>query len=516
MTNDGKRRIDAPCAKLPIPAILASHAERIPAATAVTCDGDTLTFSQLYQNAKDLASKLRLQGVQRGDLVANELPNSLAFYLATAAAWLLGATPLPLSPSLVRAEREAIVEIAQPRVVVRLDDIAQLGVPVEASAMDENAVSPSWKAQTSGGSTGRPKVIVSSRPGQFEPTVGESMGISRADACLIPGPLYHSAPFTYSMYGLFGGAHQVVMRRFDARVMLDLLGRHGITWVVIVPTMMTRILRLLQQEPALAGRLSSLRTVWHMGAPCPEWLKRAWIDLVGADNLWELYGSAEGQEVTMINGRDWLNHPGSVGRPRGDGAFRILDANRVEVPPGTVGDIFVRGADVCGTSYHYLGAPEAERVDGWETVGDVGWLDGEGYLYVSDRRADLIISGGVNVYPAEVEAAIDQHPAVMSSVVVGLPDEDLGERVHAVVHASAGLQPEELLMFVRSLLTRAKQPRSVEMTERPLRDDAGKVRRSVARADAIARATAAIRRHEMPPELLAVHGMENQTSDGNR
>jgi len=163
-------------------------------------------------------------------------------------------------------------------------------------------------------------------------------------------------------------------------------------------------------------------------------------------------------------------------------AFRVLDGEMRDVPPGTVGEVFMMPADGPGSTYTYRGA-EPRSIDGWESLGDLGWLDEEGYLYLADRSADLILSGGANVYPAEVESALDAHPAVRSSAVFGLPDEDLGERVHAVVDvADADVQPGELLALVAERLVRYKVPRSVELVREPVRDDAGKVRRSALRA----------------------------------
>jgi bile acid-coenzyme A ligase len=480
--------------ELAIPAIFERHAAQRGDSPAVTVGSDRLSFGQLYERASQVAVELMTAGVDFGDFVAIALPNSTDFYVAALAAWLVGATPLPLSSALPPAEFGAIVEIAAPKVVLRPGDaLLAAGQPAGSarcavtSSAATDLVAPTWKAQTSGGSTGRPKVIVSTRPAVFDPLIGRSMRIGPDDTCLVPGPLYHSAPFIYSMYGLFAGAHQVVMPKFSAREYLEVLGTTAVTWTTVVPTMLSRILREIQQQPALRTNLDQLHTLWHMAAPCPEWLKRAWIELLGPERVWELYGSAEGQEVAIIDGTDWLAHPGSVGRPRGAGAFAILSPDRRPVPAGTVGDIFVRGADQAPPSYRYLGVPPAESVDGWETVGDIGWMAADGYLYVSDRRLDLIISGGVNVYPAEVEAAIDEYPVVGSSAVVGLPDDDPGQRVHAVVQPTGELSVDELLAFLGSRLSRAKVPRSIEFVAEPLRDDAGKVRRSAVREQVIER-----------------------------
>jgi len=298
---------------------------------------------------------------------------------------------------------------------------------------------------------------------------------------LVPGPLYHNGPFIYSMRGLLSGHSLVVMERFDAEGALRLVERHRVTWMLLVPTMMQRIWRL-PEDVRTSYDVSSVERVLHLGAPCPEWLKRAWIDWLGPDRVLELYAGTESQGVTVIEGREWLERPGSVGRPALGSAFRILDEQGRDVPPGTVGEVFMMPAEGPGSTYSYRGA-EPRSVDGWESLGDLGWLDDDGYLYLADRSADLILSGGANVYPAEVEAVLDEHPDVRSSAVIGLPDDDLGERVHAVVDVSdAAVQPDDLLAFVAERLVRYKVPRTVELVREPVRDDAGKVRRSALRA----------------------------------
>jgi bile acid-coenzyme A ligase len=276
----------------------------------------------------------------------------------------------------------------------------------------------------------------------------------------------------------------VLLARFDAVAALDAIAQHRIDHVTLVPTMMLRMVRALRAEP---GRfdISSLATVWHMAAPCPPWLKEAWIDLVGPANLYELYGGTESQAVTIITGSEWLEHRGSVGRPA-VGEMRILGADGFELPAGEVGEIFMRRPKGAPPTYRYVGAEARER-DGWESLGDLGWMDGDGYLYLSDRLTDTIVTGGANVYPAEVEAAILEHPSVDSAVVIGLRDEDLGRAVHAVVQSAGALNEDELRVFLADRLVRYKVPRSFRFVDHPLRDDAGKVRRSAICEDETAR-----------------------------
>jgi len=232
--------------------------------------------------------------------------------------------------------------------------------------------------------------------------------------------------------------------------------------------------------------MSSLVRILHLGAPCPAWLKAAFIEWLGPSRVHELYAGTEAQVVTTITGDEWLEHRGSVGLPRG-GSIKILDAEGRELPPGEIGEVFMLPNAGQGSTYRYIGAEPKAR-DGWESLGDMGYLDADGYLYLADRQSDMILSGGANVYPAEVEAAIDAHPAVRSSAVIGLPDDDLGNRVHAIVDiAEHELEVEALRAFLTERLARYKQPRSFELVRTPLRDDAGKVRRSALRAERLPR-----------------------------
>jgi bile acid-coenzyme A ligase len=332
---------------------------------------------------------------------------------------------------------------------------------------------------TSGGSTGRPKLIIDLSPGEVDPTEPEN-GMQLGGTTLVPGPLYHAGPFITAYQCLLSGGTAVVMPRFDAQKALELIEQHRVDWVLFVPTMMQRIWRLPEDERSEYD-LSSIRRVMCTGAPSPAWLKRAWIGWLGPEKIWEAYGGSERIAGTVISGTEWLEHPGSVGKPTADRRLRVLDADGNECPPGQVGEIFMLPAKGPGTTYRYLGAETQATDDGWESLGDMGWLDEDGYLFMADRKTDMIVSGGVNVYPAEVEAALDAHPDVRSSAVIGLPDDDLGQRIHAIVDSPAGILEEELYFHLAKHLARYKIPRSYEIVKELLRDDAGKLRRSALR-----------------------------------
>jgi bile acid-coenzyme A ligase len=211
---------------------------------------------------------------------------------------------------------------------------------------------------------------------------------------------------------------------------------------------------------------------------------RAFIDWLGPDVMNDVYGPSERIGGTMITGREWLAHPGSVGRPIRGARIRILhpETGR-ELPAGEIGEVYMMPSGGQGSTYRYVGAEARTTPEGWESVGDMGYLDEEGYLYLTDRRTDMILCGGRNVYPAQVEAAIDEHPAVRSSAVIGLPDEDLGQRVHAIVQVAAPVADEELRAHLRNRVVHYTIPRTFEFVNHPLRDEAGKVRRWVLRQE---------------------------------
>ncbi len=461
-----------------------------PDRAAVTCGTETLTRADLDRRSDHLAVDLRSRGVGVGDLVTVALPNSTAWFVAAAALWKLGATPQPVSARLPRRELEAVVALADPVVVLGTDPEVLPGrtclpigyePPVPAGPVDlPDAVSPAWKAPTSGGSTGRPKLIVSGDPSLIDPTMDTGLELG-SDGCLVmPGPMYHNGPIIWSCYSLLTGSHVVVLPRFDAEATLAAVATHRAEVVYLVPTMMKRIWAL--GDVRHEYDLSSLRVAWHLAEPCPAWLKEAWIEWLGPERLWELYGGTEGQLRTVITGTEWLEHRGSVGRPVG-GQLQICDPDGNVLPAGEEGEVWLRSFRD-RPAYRYVGAEARTRPGGWESLGDMGRLDEDGYLYLGDRSSDMILVGGSNVYPAETEAALSEHPAVRSCAVIGLPDAEMGHRVHAVVEADpAEVAVDELLAFVAERLVSYKRPRTVEFVDVPLRDDAGKVRRAALRAE---------------------------------
>ncbi|HEY2068943.1 MAG TPA: AMP-binding protein [Rhizomicrobium sp.] len=460
-------------------------------AWAVRCQDEVRSWNALHRRTNRIARGLRAKGVGQGDFLTIALPNGIGFIEACFAAWKIGAIPQPVSWRLPLVEMKAIADLANSPVVVN-DAPLDIGRPVisiaELAALSEDesdlpdAISPSWKAPTSGGSTGRPKLIVAGAPGVKQEIGAALWRITPDDVVLMPGPLYHNGPFVTAFPALMQGAPVVVMPKFDAEETLALIEKYRATWIYLVPTMMSRIWKLPADVRAKYD-VSSLRTLWHLAAPCPPWLKEEWIAWLGPDVIWELYGGTEGVAGTIISGTEWLAHRGSVGTIAMGGEIEAFGADGTILPRGETGEIFMKLKPDQPSSYRYVGAEARGLPGGWESIGDIGWLDADGYLYLADRRTDMILVGGANVYPAEVEAAIDEHPLVQSSCVIGIPDDDLGNRVHAIVQPREGLTEAALDAHLADRLVRYKRPRSIEFVTEPLRDDAGKVRRSQLRAE---------------------------------
>ncbi|MGE4649622.1 MAG: AMP-binding protein [Myxococcota bacterium] len=474
---------------LSYPAVLAQHADRRPDDVALVCDEREVGFSELQQRSNRLARDFESRGVCHGDFVTLALPNGVAFVESCFAAWKLGAIPQPVSARLPDRERFAILEHARPALVVGVEAAGAAGFPSlpvgfepgdfsDASLPDR--VSPARQALASGGSTGQPKLIVDVLPAECDPSQ-PFYGNEPGTTVLVPGPLYHAAGFVNLTTTLLLGGRAILMSRFDAEQALALIERQAVEWVSFVPTMLQRIWRL-PEETRRRFDVGSLRRVVSSGAPCPPWLMREWIGWLGAERVAEAYGGTERIGGTFITGSEWLEHPGSVGRPTGGRKLRVLDDSGSEVPAGEVGEVFMLPPGGQGSTYRYVGASARSDGEGWETLGDLGYLDEDGYLYLSDRRTDMIVTAGENVYPAEVEAALLAHPSVHSCAVIGLPDEDLGQRVHAIVEARPVVDEETLRAHLADQLLRYKAPRSFEFVDAPLRDEAGKLRRGALRA----------------------------------
>jgi bile acid-coenzyme A ligase len=480
-----------------IGARLTELAQERPERPAITDEHRTVTWAELDRRTNRIARALESLGVKQGDLVTVGLQNSVDYFEAVYGIWKVGATPQPISWRLPAHEAQAVMALAETPILIagetiessrpRYDVDALLALSDDDSPV-EDRIPPIFKAPTSGGSTGRPKLILAGQPGVVLRSPAGATGgyrLTSEDVMVMPGPLYHNGPFTCAVTGLNLGAHLVILPRFDAEKTLAAVQQHRATWLYVVPTMMSRIWRL-PEEVREGYDVTSLTTVWHMAAPCPPWLKESWIEWLGPDVIMELYAGTEAQAATIITGAEWLEHRGSVGKVA-FGEMAAFDADGARLPPGEIGEVYLRRPPEFPPSYQYRGAEARTLPDGWESLGDIGSFDADGYLYLADRRTDMILVGGSNIYPAEIEAALDEHPLVQSSAVVGLPDEEMGATLHAIVQPREGLTEAVLREHLRDMLVTYKQPRTYEFVPDNIRDDAGKVRRTQLRDERIAR-----------------------------
>ncbi|GAA3651958.1 AMP-binding protein [Microbacterium marinilacus] len=471
--------------------IIADRAEAEPDAIVAADERGSLSAARLDAAATTLAQALREVGVGQDDLVTVSLPNGRGFVVACAAVWRVGATPQPAGLASTADERGALEAVARPAAAIGVrpaqpgtawispDTVeASLADPGDAASTARGALpdlaASSWKAPSTSGSTGRPKVVRAAAPALLDPTQPVAPFLPLRGVQLVAGPMTHSATFTYVFRGLFTGHRLVILPRFDERSWLTAVEEHEVTWGLIVPTMMHRILRLPPEE-RLPDRLRSVETLLHMGAPCAPSLKRAFLDWAGAERVVEVYAGSESNGLTMIRGDEWLAHPGSVGRPIGGTEIRIVDDDGVVVPPGTPGEIWLRRGQE--PSYAYLGAPSRRTSDGWDTLGDLGWLDADGWLHLADRADDVINRGGEKIHPVEIERVLETHPAVRSAVAFGMPDAEWGQRIGAVADVpGAPVAAAELAAWARERLG-PRAPAVLRIVDRPVRDDAGKTSR---------------------------------------
>jgi fatty-acyl-CoA synthase/long-chain acyl-CoA synthetase len=503
----------------------AEHAAEHPDQPAIIMapSGRTLTFAEYEAAANQVAHVLRETGLRRADHMAIFMENDPAMLVTEAGAERTGLYFTPVNSYLAPEEVAYIVNDSRSRVVVTSAAKAEVAQQLPALCPDverwimvgaegRGPADPfeSWEEAVgrqstghvadeqlgapmmySSGTTGRPKGIL--RP-MFDLHPSEnSIGVLGIAALwsfrqgmvyLSPAPLYHTAPQVSVAIALRMKSTAVVMEHFDPALYLELIGRHGVTHSQVVPTMFTRMLKL-PAEVRAAADLSSLEVVIHAAAPCPVPVKEQMIEWFGPILL-EYYAASEGNGCTFITSEDWLAHPGSVGRAVLS-EIRILDDDGNECPTGTAGTVWFAGA----TDFEYFGDPEktaSSRRDGGKTstVGDVGYLDEDGYLFLTDRKAHMIISGGVNIYPQETENLLVTHPKVLDAAVIGVPDEDLGEAVKAVVQPVDGAVGDqaleaELIAFCRDHLAHFKCPRTVDFVDELPRLPTGKLYKGVLR-----------------------------------
>jgi long-chain acyl-CoA synthetase len=488
------------------------------AAIIMGATGETVTYRELDERSNRLAQLFRARGLAPGDCMAIFMENQVRFMEITWAAQRAGLYCTPINSHLTAAEVEYIVDDCEARLLVSSKRLAPVlaqmspdatprvesrllvdgvieGWPIEGWQSYEDAVAEyppepipdeceGGFAFYSSGTTGRPKGIV--RPLSFSP-MGEGpnpltaffewCGFVEGSVYLSPAPLYHAAPISWSMEIHRISGTVVLMEHFDAEQALALIERYGVTCGQFVPTMFIRMLKLPDDVRARYD-VSSLRSAVHAAAPCPVDVKQRMMDWWGPI-IYEYYSSTEGAGATYVTPEEWLAHPGTVGKSM-IGTIHILDDDSNELPVGEAGTIWSEGP--LGFEYRNDPAKTAEAVNtlGYKTVGDIGYLDDDGYLYLTDRKALMIISGGVNIYPQEAENVLVMHPKVVDVAVIGVPDDDLGEQVKAVVQPvsweDAGPELEaELVEYCRANLAHYKCPRTVDFERELPRLDTGKL-----------------------------------------
>jgi bile acid-coenzyme A ligase len=459
-------------------------------AVVFAADDDTdheLSWMELEWRSNQTARRLSQEGVSEGDVVVVALPNSPEHLFSTFGAWKIGASVLPLRAELPGWERERIFEIASARVVIgdwdddervtlKSTDVAATSV-LDGSPLDTDHVPEYGRLIATSGSTGAPKIILTPSPGVYTGPVGLAAALPARSIVMATSPLYHTNGFAFCYPTLMDGNRVVLMEHFEAARAVDLIERHRVQMTVLVPTMLQRIARL---DDIRDRDMSSLERVIYGGATIPEWVVRTWLELVSPERFVFTYGGSEMVGLCMCTGSEWLEHPGTTGRPVGCDVL-ILDADHEIQPAREVGEIWMRLHSEA-QPFRYLGTETPEPVlGGYRTFGDMGWLDKDGYVYIADRRQDMIVTGGANVFPAEVEAALSEHRQVLDVVVIGVPDPEWGRRVHAIVQPVDPQAPpgvDELRAHCRARLSGPKVPKTFETLDLLPRTAAGKINRS--------------------------------------
>ncbi|MCU1375321.1 MAG: putative fatty-acid--CoA ligase [Actinomycetia bacterium] len=490
------------------------HAAERPDAVAIVlaATGEQVTYAELEARSNRFAHVLRSRRVEQGDHLAILMENNRAYLEVAWAAQRAGLHYTAINSHLRPAEVQYVLDDCGAVALVTSTAMADVVAGLDVSGLrlrvvvggelpgfepyddllDDQPATPvadegeGREMLYSSGTTGRPKGVRKPLPGTpyGDPSAAPvqiaqglyAMGAGAGSVYLSPAPLYHAAPLVYGMSMHRLGATVVVMEQFDAARCLELIERHRVTHAQFVPTMFVRMLRLPEEERR-RWDVSSLTYVVHAAAPCPIPVKRQMLDWWGPI-ISEYYAGTEDIGGTFISAEEWLTHPGSVGRPTAEA--HIVGDDGEELPPGRSGVIWFDG----GRPFEYHNDPDKTasitHAKGWRTLGDIGYLDDDGYLYLTDRQAHMIISGGVNIYPQEAENVLASHPSVTDVAVIGVPDAEMGEAVKAVVQATDPAAAGDdlaaaLLAHCRVELATYKCPRSIDFVDELPRDPNGKL-----------------------------------------
>ncbi len=496
---------------------IAQHAARTPDDDAVTDGVISWTWSELNGRLNGAVNWLLAQQIPEGRRVAVAGSNSAHVALAHLAVTYAGLSAVPVNYHLTAEEIAYIVGDADVHTVLCSPDVkaaaqsggmavldwADFDAVIAAASEDEPPadLAPAKPLYYTSGTTGLPKGV--ELPDQMFPG-GASMAefvdrvvnspIGSPGKQLVVAPMHHTGPMA-GVRGIIAGRPLVILPRFDPEQVLAAIDRERVQATMMVPTHFSRLLRL-PTEIRERYDISSMRTIVHTGAACPVEVKRAMIDWFGPILL-EAYGSTEAGTVTMIDSAQWLAHPGSVGQAMPGYELTIRAEDGSVLPAGTPGLVCVRSST--GNNPRYHGDPEKTRrsyvADGVFALGEIGYLDEDGYLYLTDRASDMVVSGGVNIYPAESEAVLRTHPAVVDVAVIGIPHEDLGEQLCAlVVTSDPGVDPADLVSWTRDRLAHYKCPNLVQIVDFELRSAMGKLNKRQLRADYLATAVPAVGR----------------------
>lgn len=449
-----------------------------------------MTWRSLETLSNQMAWYLIDKGVKPGVSVIVALPNIPTHIALAFGIWKAGGCYVPISNKVPQKNMLEICECISPILVVTnrrkpegYESLSTAELRALCEAYPEH-MPPDIKAvpnmaNCSGGTTGKTKVIQQNMPAGESDQGLESWfrmsGMNFEMRQLLAGPLFHGAPHSAAFNGLYSGNTLIMPAAFDAALMVSLIKKYQVEYVQMVPTLMQRIIKLPDFNPE---DLKSLKALCHTGGICSLDLKRQWLDIIPPENLYEIYSMSECIGMTCIRGDEWLEHEGSVGRMLG-GEIVIRNDEGRDLPAGEVGGIYMRWS-VAGPKVEYRNvAPIESDSKGYKSVGDMGYLDDDGYLFFADRRSDMIVTGGENVFAAEVEAALKKHRKVVDAVVVGLPDSEWGHRIHAIVETSEPATAKELIKFALNFLPPYKIPKSFEFLDTIPRNDSGKVVRSL-------------------------------------